>query len=153
MGRTRRNPSSFRPCLLHLHPQIRVLTTPVDQIRSRLRNQGPNQEATHAYIVHQRKAGHWQAFDEDKVMLGFDSEEAATQAYLLHYDDPRFLGPITAMPMEAFKEKVLATQGRSRMIKAVLFLKASLSAARLAGAGAERGVKAKAPLSYSLGGA
>ncbi len=114
---------------------------------------GPNQEATHAYIVHQRKADNWQAFDEDKVMLGFDSEADAKQAYLLHYDDPRFLGPITAMPMEAFKAKVLATKDRPRMIKAVLFLKAALSEARLPDAVAERGVKAKAPLSHSLGGA
>lgn len=85
---------------------------------------GPDPEATTAYIVHQRKAGQWDQYDEDKVMLGFSSEAAARTAYLQHYDDPRFLGPITAMPMDEFKRKALATAARPAMIKGkVLFLK------------------------------
>jgi len=81
---------------------------------------GPEAEAPIAYIVHQRKAGKWDRYDEDKVMLGFGSEEEAKRAYLDHYDDPRFLGPITAMPMDEFKEKVLSTRERPRMIKAAV---------------------------------
>jgi hypothetical protein len=85
---------------------------------------GPNMDgADTVYVVHQRKAGDWQSYDEDKVMLGFDSEEAAREAYLKHYDDPRFLGPITAMPVEEFVRKVRATCGNPTMIKAVLFLR------------------------------
>lgn len=84
---------------------------------------GPDRTADTAYIVHQRKAGDWKTFDEDKVMLGFRSEKAAKEAYLKHYDDRRFLGPITAMPMDEFKRKVLSTRQRPRMLKAV-FLKA-----------------------------
>ena len=85
---------------------------------------GPHRDADTAYIVHQRKAGQWDQYDEDKVMLGFHSEAAARRAYLAHYDDPRFLGPITAMPMAEFKQKVLATAARPRMIKGlVLFFK------------------------------
>jgi hypothetical protein len=85
---------------------------------------GPNADAAIAYVVHQRKAGDWDHFDEDKVMLGFDSEAAAKAAYLAHYDDSRFLGPVTAMPMDEFKRKVLATSERPRMIKTmVLFFK------------------------------
>lgn len=80
---------------------------------------GPDEEADTAYVVHQRKVGRWDEFDEDKVMLGFPSEEAAKETYLKHYDDPRFLGPVTAMPMEEFKRKVLATKEKPKMIKAI----------------------------------
>jgi hypothetical protein len=84
---------------------------------------GPNESASHVYVVHQRKAGDWDAYDEDKAMLGFDSEDDAKAAYLQHYDDPRFLGPITAMPVDEFVSKVRATKGNPAMIKC-LFLKA-----------------------------
>lgn len=95
---------------------------------------GPNLDASHAYIVHQRKAGQWDRYDEDKVMLGFDTEVQAKTAYLKHYDDPRFLGPVTALPMDEFKRKVMATADKPKMIKAfpaharALFLKARVKA-------------------------
>lgn len=95
---------------------------------------GPNPDASHAYIVHQRKAGQWDRYDEDKVMLGFDTEAQARAAYLKHYDDPRFLGPVTAMPMDEFKRKVMATANSPKIIKAfpdherALFLKAHIKA-------------------------
>lgn len=86
---------------------------------------GPNPNADLVYIVHQRKYGAWDEYDEDKVMLGFDSEEDAKAAYLQHYNDPRFLGPITVMPIEEFKQKVRATREQPAMIKGmVLFFKA-----------------------------
>lgn len=59
-----------------------------------------------------------------KCMLGFASEKSARDAFLAHYTDPRFLGPITAMPIDEFKKKVLATKDAPKMIKAILFLKA-----------------------------
>lgn len=90
---------------------------------------GPDEDASNAYIVHQRKAGKWDQYDEDKVMLGFDSEESAKTAYLQHYDDPRFLGPISAMPMDEFKKKVAETAKEPGMIKArILFMKSADSA-------------------------
>lgn len=91
---------------------------------------GPHLSAPTVFIVHQRKAGDWDAYDEDKVMLGFDSEADARAAYLQHYSDPRFLGPITAMPVDEFVRKVKATNDKPSMIKGlnvskpVLFLKA-----------------------------
>lgn len=91
---------------------------------------GPNLNAPMVYIVHQRKYGDWDAYDEDKCMVGFDSEDDARAAYLQHYDDPRFLGPITAMPVAEFVEKVRATRDKPAMIKGidmskvVLFMKA-----------------------------
>ena len=68
---------------------------------------GPDKEAPKAYVVHQHKpdgTGH----DEDKVMLGFRSKEEAKKTYLQHYDDPKFLGPISTLPVEELKEKVEA---------------------------------------------
>ena len=85
---------------------------------------GPDPEATHVYVVHQRKAGDWGRYDEDKCMLNFPSLAAARQAYLQHYDDPRFLGPTTAMTVEEFRVKVVDPKSHGKMIKAYLFVKA-----------------------------
>lgn len=83
---------------------------------------GDDLDAPTVYVVHQRKAGDWKAYDEDKCMIGFKSEADAKAAYLKHYDDDRFLGPITAMPVDKFVEKVKATYDKPAMIKAVIFL-------------------------------
>lgn len=91
---------------------------------------GPDLDAPTVYVVHQRKYGDWKRYDEDKVMIGFQSEADARAAYLKHYDDPRFLGPITAMPVAEFVAKVRATYEKPAMIKGIvmsnviLFLKA-----------------------------
>ena len=53
--------------------------------------------------------------DEQKVMLGFDSEAEAVAAYLAHYNDCRFLGDVDRMPMDEFKRKVIGSSGE--MIK------------------------------------
>ena len=84
---------------------------------------GPNPDAEFVYVVHQRKVNRWDQYDEDKVMLGFDSLGDAEQAFLAHYNDPRFLGPITTMPLAEFIEKVKATSGNPSMIKSILFIK------------------------------
>lgn len=75
--------------------------------------------ANEVYIVRQMKRKRWDEFDEDKCFLGFDSMEAAKEAYLAHYDDPRFFGSIVAMPLEEFRAKVKATgkQANPDMIK------------------------------------
>lgn len=84
---------------------------------------GPELEtAPTVYVVHQRRKGAadakaWTDYDEDKVMAGFPSEAAARAAYLRHYDDERFLGPITAMPVDEFVAKVRATREKPAMIK------------------------------------
>lgn len=84
---------------------------------------GPNlDDAPMVYVVHQRKNKDWEKYDEDKVMAGFMTEEDARQAFLSNYTDPRFLGPITAMPVDEFISKVSATKEKPAMIKA-LFLK------------------------------
>ena len=83
---------------------------------------GPNMDVcSQVYVVHQRRVKDWENYDEDKVMLGFDSQEEATAAFLACYSDPRFLGPITAMSVPEFVAKVRATRDKPAMIKA-LFL-------------------------------
>jgi hypothetical protein len=84
---------------------------------------GPDDTATMVYVVHQRRYGDWGAYDEDKAMLNFSSEADAVAAFLACYDDPRFLGPITAMPVAEFVAKVRATKDRPAMVKAVVFAK------------------------------
>lgn len=84
---------------------------------------GPNPEnAKMVYVVHQRKGGEWKSYDEDKCMIGFDSEALARDAYLKHYDDARFLGPISAMTVDAFVAKVKATKDKPAMIKMMMVL-------------------------------
>lgn len=68
---------------------------------------GPHKDAVEAFVVHQRKidgTGH----DEDKVMLGFNSEEEARAAYLDHYNKvgKKLLGPISVIKMEHLKQKL-----------------------------------------------
>jgi len=79
---------------------------------------GPNLDAPMVYVVHQRKVNRWDEYDEDKCCVGFDSEADAEQAFLSNYNDPRFLGPITAMPVDEFVAKVRATRDKPAMIKA-----------------------------------
>ena len=83
---------------------------------------GPNDDAPMAYVVHQRKFGDWTQYDEDKVMLGFGSRDDAVAAFLACHTDPRFLGPVTPIPMEEFKRKVRATKEKPKMIKSVVVL-------------------------------
>lgn len=83
---------------------------------------GPNLgSARDVYVVHQRKAGNWKDYDEDKCLVGFLSEDRARAAFLRNYSDPRFLGPITTMPAEEFVEKVKATKNKPAMIKALFW--------------------------------
>ena len=79
---------------------------------------GPNEQATHAYIVHTTKAPDFTDYDEDKVFLGLDSAAEAKQAFFDNYSDPRFFGSMHTMPMAEFIERVLATKDDPQMIKA-----------------------------------
>lgn len=89
---------------------------------------GDDEGATEVYIVRQMKRKDWDKFDEDKCFLGFPSMEAAKQAYLNHYDDPRFFGGIIAMPIEEFRVKVRATKDNPTMLKTlILFTKAHIA--------------------------
>lgn len=63
---------------------------------------GSNPDSNQVFIVDQldQESGN---FDEHKVMLGFDSQEAATTAYQSNFDKGWKVGPIRTMDMEQFK--------------------------------------------------
>jgi len=80
---------------------------------------GPDKEAPKAYVVHQHKPD-GKGFDEDKVILGVKTKEDAKKLYLQHYDDPKFLGPISTMSVEDLKKKVEAGKTIRKLAEAVL---------------------------------
>lgn len=63
---------------------------------------GPKPKSPWVFVVHQVVPSTGD-YDEDKVMLGFESHENAVKAYLAHYDDPRFLGSVTTVHIDRFK--------------------------------------------------
>ena len=64
---------------------------------------GPNPNDTKAFVVHQQKPDTGKP-DEDKIMLGWDSADAAKEAYLDHYDNPKFFGGMAEIPMDRLRE-------------------------------------------------
>lgn len=74
---------------------------------------GPDKEAPAAFVVHQHKPD-GTGYDEDKVMLGFPSKKAAKEAFLMHYDSPKFLGPMAKVSMERLRELVAS---KKRLVK------------------------------------
>lgn len=74
---------------------------------------GPDKEAPKAFVVHQRDKETGK-YDEDKVMLGFRNKAEAKKAFLAHYDSPKFLGPISAVPIERLRELV---ESKKRLVK------------------------------------
>ena len=64
---------------------------------------GPNQEAKSIFVIHQNNPDTGE-YDEDKVLLGFDSKEDAKNVYLIHYDRPEFFGSMDEFSMQDFKK-------------------------------------------------
>lgn len=84
---------------------------------------GEDDAAEYAFVVHQNKAPKFEEYDEDKVMLGFPDEGEAKKAYLRQYNDPRFYGGMSSMPMEKFKAKLqsggkITNEGWNRVVEA-----------------------------------
>jgi hypothetical protein len=76
---------------------------------------GPNPEAETVFIVHQNDPMTGK-YDEDKVMLGFDTVEEAKSAYLSQYDRPGFFGDIDAMGIEVFKDKAFDPKNKGKKL-------------------------------------
>jgi hypothetical protein len=76
---------------------------------------GPNPDAETVFIVHQNDPATGK-YDEDKVMLGFDSDDEARKAYLSQYDRPGFLGDIDAMDIDTFKEKAFDPNNKGKRL-------------------------------------
>jgi Inorganic Pyrophosphatase len=64
---------------------------------------GPNPGAEKAFVIHQKKPDTGK-YDEDKIMLGWDTAEAAKEAYLDHYDNPKFFGDMTEISMDRLRD-------------------------------------------------
>lgn len=73
---------------------------------------GPDPEPAAAFVVHQNsKADGFKSYDEDKVMLGWSSAVDAVKAYLDQYDDPRFFGGMSRIPIAEFRERLRSASG------------------------------------------
>lgn len=76
---------------------------------------GPNPESTHVFIIHQNNPATG-AYDEDKIMLGFDSSEEAKALYLKQYDRPGFFGSMEETDVDTFKEKAFAAGAKGNRL-------------------------------------
>lgn len=75
---------------------------------------GPSEGAAWVYVVHQNsKSSDFTEYDEDKVMLGFDSANHARDAYLRQYDDERFFRGMSQMTIDDFRRKLVESAGAS----------------------------------------
>jgi len=77
---------------------------------------GPDESAEHAYVVHQNDPETGE-YDEDKVMLGFSSKKDAKEAFLAHYDDPKFLGPIKEVSMDRLADLLTSKKELSKIAR------------------------------------
>ena len=84
---------------------------------------GHNMEADNVYVVTAMTPGRWSEPDEQKAMIGFDSEAEARAAFKEHYDDDRFLGSVKTMTVAEFVAKVKATNDNPSMIKAMIIFR------------------------------
>jgi hypothetical protein len=71
---------------------------------------GNNVTSNKVFVIHQTDGNG--TFDEDKIMLGFDSKEQARDAYLAHYNTQGYIGVITEIPFYEFMEQ-LKTKGKT----------------------------------------
>lgn len=71
---------------------------------------GPDKDSPTAYVIEQLKEDG--SFDEVKVMLGFDTKNAATVCYLMHYPDgwASRVGDVWELPVARLAEMVDAEQ-------------------------------------------
>lgn len=67
---------------------------------------GPNKESNRVFIIHQNNPETGK-YDEDKVMLGWNTPGEAKKAYLGQYDSPKFFGSMEETDIDTFKEKAL----------------------------------------------
>ncbi len=76
---------------------------------------GPHKFSKDVFVVFQvdPRTGE---YDEDKVMLGYESPEEAKAAYLLHYDTDKFFGSMGYLPLAVFKAIISAPEIRGRSL-------------------------------------
>jgi hypothetical protein len=80
---------------------------------------GPNEDVPFVYVVEQCNPETGE-FDEYKCMLGFDSEDHAKAAYVLHYPTSKFCKSIWKIPTHEFVEKIKARKYDRKKIAEVI---------------------------------
>jgi hypothetical protein len=82
---------------------------------------GPYRNAPNVHIIHQNKVRGPQEgkYDEDKVMLGFESLEQAKAAYLAHYDSDKYYRSATVMAFPLFKRAIVRKEVHGEKIASV----------------------------------
>jgi hypothetical protein len=83
---------------------------------------GPRPDAPEVYVITTLRPPGFTEADEQKAMIGFGSEAEARTAFHQHYDDPRFLADLTAMPAAEFKRKVHQTRENPTLMKGLLLM-------------------------------
>lgn len=81
---------------------------------------GPNPESTRVFIINQNDPNTGK-FDEQKVMLGFNTPKEAKELYLKQYDRPGFFGSMDETDIDTFKEKAFSDNAKGRKIVAKAF--------------------------------
>jgi len=83
---------------------------------------GPYRGAPNVYIIHQNhiRGPVKGQYDEDKVMLGFQSPEQAKAAYLAHYDSDKYFRSVTTMAFPLFKRALMGGQFDEEKVAGVL---------------------------------
>jgi len=76
---------------------------------------GPFESSKKVFIIHQKNPFNGR-YDEDKVMLGFHNRKQAKNAYLKHYDSPKFYGPMIQMDLDEFKEKIYKKENKGKKL-------------------------------------
>jgi len=79
---------------------------------------GPDRYAPQVFCITTRVPPDFVRNDEQKCMLGFPTAEAAKQAFLAQYTDPRHFGTMHTLPFDQFKRVVLGTRGNARWVRA-----------------------------------
>lgn len=71
---------------------------------------GPDEKAKQVFVVHQNKPDTGK-YDEDKYMCGFNGQKEAKNAYLDHYESPKFFGSMTVISFDEFKDAIKSKKG------------------------------------------
>lgn len=87
---------------------------------------GPDKKSEKVFAVTQFKAPDFVEVDEQKIMLGFSSAQAAKSAYLKHMDNPKFFKDMKEMTMDEFKIKLGKKKGKLIKSEKPLYLKKSI---------------------------
>lgn len=73
---------------------------------------GPDETSEKVFVITQMTAPDFVKVDEQKVMLGFKSASEAKEAYLKHYNNPKFFGAMKELSVDEFKQKLESNKGK-----------------------------------------